>query len=122
MGSCTWGWGKPFCGLLSRMLGGYETSKDAGFSVRAAKNRKKFSMVEPDLRVGCKPVPKVAGSRCEFTIRSSRSIKKAYDDVGLCCLDLLTINPQRSKEIAQSDVGGGLFIVKFTAEWGVRLT
>lgn len=65
-------------------------------------------------------VPKMAGLPGEFTTGSSRGIEKAYDDVGLPCLDLLAINHQRLDEIAHSDVGGRLFIIQFTTDWSVR--
>ncbi len=39
LGSCTWGWGLPPCGLLSRMLVVYETSERSPFSGLPAKKR-----------------------------------------------------------------------------------
>jgi hypothetical protein len=37
MGSCTWGWGKPSCGLPSRMLGTYRTARAHNFPVAEPK-------------------------------------------------------------------------------------
>ncbi len=39
MGSCTWGWGKPPCGLHSRMLGAYKTNEPRRFPAHMQKIR-----------------------------------------------------------------------------------